>query len=94
MREGWVKATANYPYDFGAFKKQLENVPAGGLPTMNAYVLYKAMPQVKKYTRSELIRAMDLLLRCNRQLVSSGLDEALLLQQVLVEVVAQPSVAA
>jgi DNA polymerase-3 subunit delta len=101
IREGWVKETSNYPYDFGAFKNQLARIPASGLPedkkynplAMNAYILYKALPQVKKYTRSELIRAMDLLLRCNRRLVSSGLDEALLLQQALVEVMA-PSVAA
>ena len=35
----------------------------------------------------ELVRAMDLLLQCNRRLVSSGLDEALVLQQTLVQIV-------
>jgi DNA polymerase III delta subunit len=54
---------------------------------MNPYVLYKALPQVKKYTSSELVRAMDVLLRCNQRLVSSGLDETLVLQQALVQIV-------
>ncbi len=30
---------------------------------------------------------MELLLRCNQRLVSSGLDEALVLQQTVVEIV-------
>lgn len=37
---------------------------------------------------------MDLLLRCNQRLVSSGLDEALVLQQALVQIVAPPAAAA
>jgi DNA polymerase III delta subunit len=57
-------------------------------------VLYKALPQVKKYSQGELVRAMDLLLRCNQRLVSSGLDESLVLQQALVQIVAPQSVAA
>jgi len=61
---------------------------------LNPYVLYKALPQARKYSQSELIRAMDLLLRCNQRLVGSGLDEALVLQQTLVQIVAPQSVAA
>ena len=53
---------------------------------LNPYVLYKALPQVKRYSQQELIRAMDLLLKCNQRLVSSGLDEALVLQQTLVQI--------
>ena len=90
-REGWLKPTDNYQ----RFKDQLERVPAGQLPAdrrynplaLNPYVLFKAMPQARNYTETELIRAMDLLLQCNRRLVSSGLDEALLLQQTLVQIV-------
>ena len=92
LREGWVKDT----HDYNAFKLQLERVPADKLPTekkfnpltLNPYVLYKALPQVKKYTSAELVRAMDVLLRCNQRLVSSGLDETLVLQQALVQIVA------
>jgi hypothetical protein len=36
---------------------------------------------------------MDLLLRCNQRLVSSGLDETLVLQQTLVQIVAPQAVA-
>jgi DNA polymerase-3 subunit delta len=97
LREGWVKETR----DYNQFKTQLERVPADKLPAdkkfnplaLNPYVLYKALPQVKKYTAAELVRAMDVLLRCNQRLVSSGLDEALVLQQALVQIVA-PSTAA
>ncbi len=91
VREGWVKDTSDYNH----FKSQLENVPASQLPTekkfspltMSPYVLYKALPQVKKYSTSELVRAMDTLLRCNQRLVSSGLDKTLVLQQALVQIV-------
>ena len=91
LREGWVKETRDYNH----FKAQLERVPADKLPAdkkfnplaLNPYVLYKALPQVKKYTSAELVRAMDVLLRCNQRLVSSGLDEALVLQQALVQIV-------
>ena len=92
LREGWIKPEM----DYNRFKAQLERVPADKLPAdkrfnplaLNPYVLYKALPQVKKYSQSELVRAMDLLLRCNQRLVSSGLDETLVLQQALVQIVA------
>jgi DNA polymerase III delta subunit len=77
-------------------------VPADKLPAdkrfnplaLNPYVLYKALPQAKKYSQGELVRAMDLLLRCNQRLVSSGLDETLVLQQTLVQIVTPQAVAA
>jgi DNA polymerase III subunit delta len=98
LREGWIKPTG----DYNNFKSQLERIPKDKLPedkkfnplALNPYVLYKVLPQVKKYTQDELVRAMDLLLRCNQRLVSSGLDEALVLQQVLVQIVAPQVVAA
>jgi DNA polymerase-3 subunit delta len=94
LREGWVKNTSDYSH----FKSQLERVPSEKLPAdkrfnplaLNPYVLYKALPQAGKYTQAELVRAMDLLLQCNRRLVSSGLDEALVIQQVLVQIVGVP----
>jgi DNA polymerase III subunit delta len=98
LREGWIKPEA----DYNRFKAQLEGVPAEKLPTdkrfnplaMNPYVLYKALPQARNYSQNELVRAMDLLLRCNRRLVSSGLDKALVLQQALVQIVAPQAFAA
>ena len=98
LREGWLKDTR----DYNQFKTQLERVPADKLPgdrrfnplALNPYVLYKALPQVKKYSSVELVRAMDVLLRCNQRLVSSGLDEVLVLQQALVQIVTPTTVAA
>jgi len=98
LREGWLKPEM----DYNRFKAQLERVPADKLPAdrrfnplaLNPYVLYKALPHAKRYSQDELVRAMDLLLRCNQRLVSSGLDEALVLQQALVQIVAPPAAAA
>lgn len=91
LREGWVTATSQYP----GFKAQLERVPATNLPkdrrynplALNPYVLFKALPQVRNYSEAELVNAMDLLLRANQRLVSSVLDERLVLQQTLVQIV-------
>jgi DNA polymerase-3 subunit delta len=93
LREGWIKPDG----DYNRFKAQLERVPADKLPAdrrfnplaLNPYVLYKAMPQVKQYSHTELVRAMDLLLQCNQRLVTSGLDESLVLQQALVQIVSR-----
>lgn len=91
LREGWVKPDM----DYNRFKAQLERVPADQLPedrrfnplAINPYVLFKALPQVKRYSEAELIRAMDLLFQCNLRLVSTNLDESLVLQQTLVQIV-------
>jgi len=91
LREGWIKPEL----DYNRFKAQLQRVPAERLPgdrrfnplAINPYVLYKALPQAKRYSEAELIRAMDLLLRCNQRLVSSGLDDTLVLQQTLVQII-------
>lgn len=98
LREGWVKPEM----DYNRFKAQLVRVPADRLPAdkrfnplaLNPYVLFRALPQVKKYSREELVRAMDLLLRCNRQMVSSGLDKTFILQQIIVEIAAPQAIAA
>ena len=90
-REGWIKADA----DYNRFKAQLERVPAEQLPAdkkfnplaMHPFMLHRALPQSRKYKLEELIRAMSLLLECNQRLVSSRLDEALVLQQTLVQIV-------
>jgi DNA polymerase-3 subunit delta len=91
LREGWVKSDV----DYNRFKGQLERVPAEQLPedrrfnplATNPYVLFKALPQVKRYSQEELVKAMGLLLECNRRLVSGSADESLVLQQALVRIV-------
>ncbi len=94
IREGWIKPTA----DYSRFKQQLERVPAAKLPedrrynplALNPFVLFKALPQTANYRQDELVRAMDLLLQCNQQLIFSRLDEAMVLQQTLVQIVGRP----
>jgi DNA polymerase-3 subunit delta len=95
LREGWIKATS----DYSGFKAQLERVPASKLPSdkrynplaLNPYVLFKALAQVRNYSETELVRAMDLLLHANQRLVSSTLDERIVLQQTLVQIVGTAS---
>ena len=95
LREGWIKASG----DYNGFKSQLERVPASKLPSdkkynplaLNPYVLFKALSQVKNYSETELVRAMDLLLAANQRLVSSALDERIVLQQTLVQIVGAPA---
>lgn len=91
MREGWIKGDM----DYSRFKAQLDRVPAEKLPqdkrfnplSVNPYILYKAVPQARNYSIEELVRAMDLLLRCNQRLIFSSLDGQLVLQQTLVQIV-------
>jgi len=91
LRAGWVKAEG----DYNRFKAQLERIPRDALPedkrfnplAMNPYVLFKALPQARRYSLAELIRAMDLLLQCNQRLVFSTQDEAMVMQRTLVEIV-------
>jgi len=91
LRLGLLRPERSYD----RFKVQLGGIPAGALPddrrynplAMNPYVLFKALPQTANYSTAELVRAMERLLRCNLRLVSSSLDDTLLLQQTLVEIV-------
>ncbi|HTJ00293.1 MAG TPA: hypothetical protein VL527_15535 [Dongiaceae bacterium] len=94
INEGWLKPTG----DYNGFKAQLQRVPKERLPedrrfnplALNPYVLFKALPQARQYTSGELVRAMELLLQCNRKLVSSGLDSTMVLQQTLIQIVSRP----
>ena len=91
LSAGWVKAES----DYNRFKAQLERIPRDALPedkrfnplAMNPYVLFKALPQARRYSQVELIRAMDLLLQSNQRLVFSAQDEAMVLQRTLVQIV-------
>lgn len=91
VREGWLKPEREY----FRFKTQFGNLPTDKLPTdkkfnpraLHPFVAHKALLQCGNYTSSELVRAMGSLLECNQRLVTSSLDEALVLQQVLVEIV-------
>jgi DNA polymerase-3 subunit delta len=94
----WLKPGS----DFNGFKAQLARVPADALPddrklnplSMHPYVLFQALSQADKYSQSELIAAMDLLLQCNQKLISRNLDASLVLQQTLIQIVSRPAEAA
>jgi len=94
VREGWVRADVNY----GRFKEQLERLPADQLPAdkrfnpqaLHPFVLHRALQQSRNYTTAELVRAMQTLLECHRRLVSSNLEESLVLQQALTRIVGLP----
>lgn len=81
--------------DYQAFKIQLDRLPTADLPAdkkfnplaSHPFVLFQAFQQTENYTSDELISAMDALLQCNRKLVSSDLDETLVLQQTLTAIV-------
>ena len=91
IREGLLKLSDNYY----SFKAQLEKLPPERFSAdkkmsplgMNAYVLFRAAQQSANYSSPELVRAMELLLECNMKLVSSKLDEILVLQHTLAQIV-------
>jgi DNA polymerase-3 subunit delta len=91
LREGWIKSGT----DYNRFKMQLQNIPPGQFPedkrlnplSMHPFQVFNALPQARNYSTAELVRAMGLLLECNRRLIFSNLDESLVLQQTLVQIV-------
>ena len=91
LREKWIQPEG----DYNRFKAQLERIPREKLPedkrfnplALNPFVLFKALPHSRRYSTEELVRAMELLLLCNQKLISSSLDEKLVLQQTLIEIV-------
>jgi DNA polymerase III subunit delta len=95
VRQGHIKATR----DYNSFKTQLDRIPPAALPADRRYnplaghpfVVFQALRQVGNYQLPELVNAMERLLEANRQLVSSDLDEALVLQRVMVEIVGPPA---
>ena len=82
--EGLLPATR----DYRSFSSQLKSLPADRLPAdrrynpmeVNAYVLFRAAAHAPRFTVPELVAAMEELLRCNRRMVSSGLDSGMALQ--------------
>lgn len=74
-----------------AFERLPANVTAhfprtkeGKLP--NAWRLYRCAVAAQKFSTVELIRAMELLVEANRQLVSTQLDEKLVLQEAFAKI--------
>lgn len=94
IREGWIRSGAAG----GALKTALARVPADQVPAdkrfnplaLHPFVLEKAIKHAAHFTLDELLEAMALLLACNQKLISSQLDDALVLQQTLVQIVRRP----
>jgi DNA polymerase III subunit delta len=90
LRERLIQARVSFPQ----FKAQLARISKTRFSeyqrinplSINPYVLYKALLQAQNYSMAELTTAMSLLLDCNYLLISSNLDESLLLQQTLSEI--------
>jgi DNA polymerase III subunit delta len=95
-REKWIEPGRKPNY--AGFKAQLDRIPAERMPEdrryspkgLHPFVLFNSLSHAERYTLEELVRAMDLLLECNRALVSSGLEEKLVLQQALIQIVRRP----
>ena len=95
---GWLKPTRSFPQ----FKPQIDRLPADSFPVdrkisplgLHPYVLFNAVNQACNYTSTELVRALELLMHCNRRLVSSSLDDTLILQQTLTQIVVRKAKAA
>jgi DNA polymerase III subunit delta len=95
VKEGWIKVGLQY----SQFKAALERVPPDALPqdrkfnplAMHPFMLFNALEHTRRYTSEELVRAMELLLLANERLVTSGMDEALILQDTLIRIVQRPS---
>lgn len=93
VRRGWVDPKA----EFATFKGQLLRVPRDDFPSdrrfnplaNHPWALFNGVRQSRHFSERELVRAMELLLECNRRLVGSGLDEAMVLQQTLVEILSR-----
>lgn len=80
--------------DWRRYTAQLQRIPVDKLPqekrfnpaALHPFVLHKTVAHCRHFSAAELVRAMSLLLSCNRRLISSSLDARLVLQQTLVDI--------
>lgn len=90
LRLKWLKAEQ----DWRRYPSQLQRIPPEKLPSekrfnpaaLHPYVLHKTISHCRQYTATELVRAMESLLACNRSLIFSSLEARLVLQQTLVHI--------
>jgi len=93
-REGLLKeGTGTYQ----AFKSQIDRIPQERLPeerpynprAIHPFVLFNSLPHARRYSTEELIRAMQAALEANRRLVSSGMEEKLVMQQLIIQIIGE-----
>jgi DNA polymerase-3 subunit delta len=77
----FVKAFERLPENYTT---HFPRTKAGALP--NAWRLHRCALAAKNFSVDELVRAMDLLLRANLQLVSTQLDARLVLEEALAKI--------
>ena len=77
----FVKAFERLPEETTA---HFPRTKEGKLP--NAWRLYRCALAAKNFSTAELIRAMDLLLETNRQLVTTQLDDRLVLEEAIAKI--------
>jgi hypothetical protein len=81
--------------DIHSFRNQISGIDQEKLPTDKKYnplaghpfPAFQALRQSERWETAELVQAMDTLLEANLKLVTSGLDEAVVLQRALVDMV-------
>lgn len=91
VKEGMLRERMEYQ----PFKATLERIAPERLPqdkkfnplAMNPWMLFLSYKNVDRFTSVELVRAMELLLQANERLVTTGGDEALILQDTLLKIV-------
>jgi DNA polymerase-3 subunit delta len=80
--------------DYTRFRAELERMPADGFPAdrkfsplgINPYVLFRAAQQSRNYQTAELVRAMERLLRCQIELITSSGESTLVLQRAVMDI--------
>lgn len=93
-----IDRKALQPANYGGVQAQLNRIPAsvaGQLPAdkklnpllAHPYVVFKALSQANRYTRPQLVRAMEWLLDTNLQLISSALPRQLALEELVARIV-------
>lgn len=88
-----IPANADYP----GLKVALTQLPEGLLPeekkfnpaAMHPFPVSKALNQSANYSVDELRAAMEVLLTCNLRLVSSGLEQGLVMQEAIVRIIGE-----
>lgn len=88
------KVLQSYP-DYGRFKASLDRLPPGigdeyssdrrfNPLLVHPFRLHKLVLQASRFTLGELRRAMESMLEANKQLVSSSLDDKIVMEQLLI----------
>lgn len=95
MRDLMTRKIITVGDDVWAFKRAFEKLPAAAISHFpvtkegkppSPWRLHKCALAARNFTTAELIRAMELLLDANRQLVSTQLDDRLVLEETLAKI--------